>query len=161
VITKKILIPMAVVAAIGIGVYGTSQASAASSTTQNQTLADRIASAFNLDPSKVQTVISQYKQGQMATKEASYQDNLNQAVTNGKITAAQETAILAEHNTLAADLTTAMGETGSAKTAAIKQVKQDATTWAKDNNISARWLLGHWHLRGGRGQANQSTSSSN
>jgi chromosome condensin MukBEF ATPase and DNA-binding subunit MukB len=157
-ISKKVILPLALVAVIGAGAYGVSQASAASS--QKTTLAQSIASAFGLDPSKVETVISQYRQGQMTNKEANYQTNLNKAVTDGKLTSAQESAIMTEHNTLAAQLKSAMAQTGSARIAAIKQVKQDAKTWATSNNVPARWLLGGRHLRGGMDQTDQSSGSS-
>ncbi|HUD11666.1 MAG TPA: hypothetical protein VMS08_04615 [Candidatus Saccharimonadia bacterium] len=158
-IKKTIIIPLAVVAAIGAGVYGTSQASAASSTNSGQTLAQRIASAFNLDPSKVQTVVNQYRASQQSERDANYQDRLNQAVTNGKLTSAQESAIITEHNTLATQLQAAQNLTGSARTAAIKQVHQAAQAWASTNNVSMHWLIGSGHLRGGRMQMNGSNPS--
>jgi phage portal protein BeeE len=149
-ISKKILIPIVAVAAIGAGIYGTSQVSAASASTPHQSLAQTIASAFNLDPSKVQAVVNQYRSTQSGANETNYQNRLAAAVTDGKLTGSQEASILAEHNTLEAQLSSAGSLTGSARAAAIKQVRQDAKAWAQTNNVSVSWLLGPGHLRGGR-----------
>ena len=87
-------------------------------------------------------------------REASYEARLSRAVTDGKLTAAQETAILAEHSKLEAELTAAT--TKSARQSTRKQVIDEAEAWAKTNNIKARWLIDRPHLRGGRTTASPS-----
>lgn len=145
-ISKKILIPMAIVAVIAAGGYGVAQVSAASSTAgTGQTLAQRIASAFGLDQSKVQSVIDQYRSDKQGQAETRYEAMLSQAVTDGKITSDQKSAILAEHNKLMGELQAA---SGTNHRAVMQQVRTEAEAWAKQNNLPAKWLLGGRPLRG-------------
>ena len=147
---KKVMLPMAAVAAVAAAGFGASQVSAATSPTgTHQTLAQVIASDFHLDQSKVQSVINQYRSGNQAGAEARYQQMLASAVSNGKITQAQESAILTEHNTLLEQETAAAAQTGSARRTAMQQVRADAKTWATQNNVPAYYLLGARPLRGG------------
>ena len=147
-ISKKILIPMAAAAVIAAGGYGVAQVSAASTPSTGQTLAQRIASTFGLDQSKVQGVIDQYKGDKQAQAETKYEAMLSQAVTDGKITGDQKTAILAEHNKLMGELQAAAGKTGTDRRTAMQQVRTEAETWAKQNNVPARYLLAPRPFRG-------------
>lgn len=147
-ISKKVLIPMAAVAVIAAGAYGVAQVSAASSTGTGQTLAQRIAGAFGLDQSKVQNVIDQYRSDKQAGAETRYEQMLSQAVTDGKLTSAQKDAILSEHNKLKSELDAAQSKTGTDRRTAMQQVRTEAETWAKQNNISAHWLMGARPMRG-------------
>ena len=147
-ISKKVLIPMAAVAVIAAGAYGVSQVSAASSATPGQTLAQRIAGAFGLDQSKVQGVIDQYRDDRQGQAEARYEQMLTQAVTDGKITSDQKSAILAEHNKLKAELQAAAGKTGTDRRTAMQQVRTEAEAWSKQNNLPAHWLMGPRPMRG-------------
>ena len=126
------------VAAVAATGFGASQASAATSPTgTHQTLAQVIANDFHLDQSKVQSVTNQYRSGNQANAEARYQQMLQGAVSSGKITQAQESAILAEHNTLLAQETAAATQTGAARRTAMQQVRADAKTLATQNNVPA------------------------
>jgi len=139
---------MAAVAVIAAGGYGVAQVSAASAPSTGQTLAQRIASSFGLDQSKVQGVIDQYRGDKQAQAETKYEAMLSQAVTDGKITGDQKTAILAEHNKLMGELQAAAGKTGTDRRTAIQQARTEAETWAKQNGVSAHWLLGARPMRG-------------
>ena len=146
-ISKKYLIPIAAVAVVTAGAYGVSQVSAAS-TTPGQSLSQRIASAFGLDQSKVQSVIDQYRTDRQAQAETNYEQMLSQAVTDGKLTSAQKDAVLAEHNKLKSELDAAQDKTGTDRRTALQQIRTEAETWAKQNNLSAHWLLGARPMRG-------------
>jgi len=147
VLHKKIILPLAAVAVIGAGAAGVTVASAASSPNTNS-LAGRIASAFGLDQSKVQTVINQYRSDQSAKNQANFNQRLSTAVTNGKITAAQQSAILAERTKLDGEVQAAMQKTGADRRAALKAVRTEAQTWAQQNNLAVGWLLGGRPVRG-------------
>ncbi|HEY2004065.1 MAG TPA: hypothetical protein VGH44_03025 [Candidatus Saccharimonadia bacterium] len=147
-ITKKILIPMAAVAVLTAGAVGVSQVSAASSSGSGQTLAQRISSAFGLDQSKVQSVIDQYRTDQQSQAETKYEQMLTDAVSQGKLTSAQKDAILTEHNKLGSELAAAQGKTGTDRRTALQQVRTEANTWSKQNNLPAHWLLGARTMRG-------------
>ena len=159
---KKVILPMVAVAAVAAAGLGASQVSAATSTTgTHQTLAQVIASDFHLDQSKVQSVISHYRAGNQANAQARYQQMLTNAILSGKITQAQETAILAEHNTLLAQQSAATVQIGTARRTAMQQVRTNAKNWAAQNNVPAYYLLGARPLRGGmRGNIGVSSSPS-
>lgn len=75
---------------------------------------------------------------QMQQAKARYEQRLQQAVTDGKLTSAQEQAVLNEHNMLMAELKAA----GTAnRRQVMKQVRQEAKTWAQQNGVSASWLF--------------------
>lgn len=160
-ITKKVMLPMAAIALVGASAVGIGATQAASNpNSKNQSLVQDIASTFNLDPAKVQAVFNSHAQAQASSDQARYQDMLQKAVTDGKITQSQMSAILAEHNTLLTQLQSAKSQTGSARRDAIKAVNQAAKTWASQNNVSVRWLLGPRRLRdGGPGVAPASSPS--
>jgi hypothetical protein len=146
--SKKIIIPMAAVAVIVAGGL-TAVASAASSSTNPQgSLVQKIADTFHLDKSKVQAVFDQNRAQNQANAETNYEDRLSQAVTNGTLTAAQKDAVLAEHNKLKAEMDAAQAQTGTARRTAMNNIRTEADSWAKSNNIQAKWLLGPRPLRG-------------
>jgi len=147
-VTKKLLIPMAAVTVLAAGAVGVSQVSAASATSSGQTLAQRIASSFGLDQSKVQSVIDQYRSDKQSQAETKYEQTLANAVSQSKLTNAQKDAILAEHNKLKGELDAAQGQTGTARRTAMKQVRTEAETWSKQNNLPVHWLLGARPMRG-------------
>jgi len=86
---------------------------------------------FHLDPAKVQAVFDQNRTDRQAQAETTYEDRLNQAVTDGKLTADQKSAVLAEHNQLKSELDTAMQKTGADRRTALDQVRTEAKAWAR------------------------------
>lgn len=147
-ISRKVLIPMAAVAVIGAAGYGASRVSAAGDTSGHQSLVQQIADTFHLDPSKVQAVFDRNKAGRQTQAEARYEQMLSKAVSDGKITSGQKSAILTEHNALKSELDAAMSQTGTGRRTAMQQVRTEAQDWAKQNNVSARWLLAGRPLKG-------------
>ena len=154
-ISKKMLIPMAAVAVIGAGVIGAASVSAATDTTNPQaSLVQKLADTFHLDKSKVQAVFDQQRTENQANHEANYEKRLDQLVTDGKITSAQKTAILAENKKLKAELDAVKDSTDkTARRTAMQNVRTEAQTWATQNNIDEHYLMGGigGHPRGGMG----------
>jgi hypothetical protein len=147
-ISKKVILPMAAITLVGAGVVGIQATQAASGPNgPSQSLVQDIAKTFNLDPSKVQAVFTAHAQAQASESQTRYQDMLQNAVTNGKLTQAQMAAILAEHNALVSQLQAAQSQSGQAKADAIRAVYQDAKAWAEQNSVAQRWLLGPRRLR--------------
>jgi hypothetical protein len=145
---KKVLIPMAAVALVVAGAYGASRTSAAADPNGGQvSLVQKIADTFHLDKSKVQAVFDQNRADRQAQAETRYEQKLSQAVTDGQLTPAQKAAVLSEHNQLKTELDAAAAKSGTDRRAALKQIRTEATDWAKQNHISAHWLLGPRPLR--------------
>lgn len=77
-------------------------------------------------------------------REAHYEQRLQKAVTNGKLTSEQEQAIVAEHKTLVAELQAA---NSSDRKQVRTKVRTEAKAWAQQHGVDAKWLLkvGHGH----------------
>jgi hypothetical protein len=154
-LSKKIIIPMAAVAVVGAGLYGTSQASAdnnaSTSGDPRAALIQKLADTFHLDKAKVQEVFDQDRAQHEQAHEANYEARLSRAVANGQLTDGQKDAILAEHKQLKAKLDAARDKTGSDRRAAMDSVRQAAESWAQQNNLDVKWLIGGGHLRGAMG----------
>jgi hypothetical protein len=121
----------------------------------------KIADTFHLDPAKVQAVVDQNRAQNQATRQTKYEDRLTKAVSAGQLTNSQKDLIVAENTKLQSELTAATG-TPSARRAAMTQVRSEAKTWASQNNIAEKWLMGGFggHPRGGmNAPANSSTAT--
>ncbi len=142
-LSKKVIIPMAAIAVIGAGAFGVAQVSAATDTANPQaSLIQKLADTFHVDKSKVQAVFDENKTERQAAHQATYEAKLAQAVTDGKLTAAQKDLVLAEHNKLAAEMKAAATDTNADRRAAMEKIRQESTDWAKANNVDAKWLMG-------------------
>lgn len=163
-ISKRFAIPLAAVAIIGsAGAFGINYASADSSGSPDGQagLVDKLASALHVDKSKVQAVFDQDRTEREQTMEASYEQRLTQAVTDGKLTNAQKDLVLAKHKELKAKMEAARTSDNSSsdtdRRTAMKQMRTDIDAWASQNGIDAKWLMpamgpgGHGHGPGGRG----------
>ena len=140
---------MAAIAMLGAVAVGAGAVSAATNG-QPGTLAQKLASAFNLDPTKVQAVIDQNHTDQQQKHEATYETRLGQAVTDGQLTAAQKQAVLDEHNKLTSELDNAKNLSGTDQRNLMNKVRQEAQDWATKNNIDQKWLVpGGRHMHGG------------
>jgi metal-dependent amidase/aminoacylase/carboxypeptidase family protein len=93
------------------------------------------ASAAGTMPSATKTLRQQRQQ-------ARYEQRLEKAVTSGKLTSAQEQAVLAEHNLLKAQLQAA---TPGTRKQVNQEVQNEAKSWAQQHGINIRWLLPRWH----------------
>jgi hypothetical protein len=103
-----------------------------------------LAGVVGLTSVSAATMTSSVRHG--AGRQQTYEQRLDTAVTEGKLTSAQEQAILAEEQKLRGELKAA--GTPAQRKAARKAVRAEASAWAKSNNVSGRWLLAPRHLRG-------------
>jgi hypothetical protein len=153
--SKKIMLPMCALALVAAGGFGVAQVSAAADTSSPKaSIVQKLADTFHLDKAKVQAVFDEQHKANQADREKSYEDRLTQAVTDGKLTAAQKTLVLTEHNKLKAELDAAVSASAADKTArktAMDKVRTEAADWAKANNIDAKWLMIGGPGRGGHG----------
>lgn len=109
-------------------------------------LIDRISSAFNLDKSKVQTVVDQWhveKKTQMNQKmEDKMTARLNRAVAEGALTEAQKTALLnklkEERAALGRDVLKNMSP--EQRRAALDQRRSELEKWAQSQGIDPSFL---------------------
>lgn len=115
-----------------------------SETTQSgqSTLLDKLIAKFNLNKEEVEQVVTDYRSERRGQMQAQYQERLNQAVTDGKITEAQKKLILEKHNQLQSQW--------DAESNQRQQHREEMQSWAEENNIDLSYL-GFGMGRGGKG----------
>jgi hypothetical protein len=161
IVATAILILSVAVAGIGAayaaeGVQGTNPMS---------DLVSAIASKFNLNVSDVQAVFDAQKTKMQAHRQQSFTDRINQAVTAGKLTQAQATAILSKKAELDALQTSLWGKTAQERAMAMQNFQASLKQWATDNNIPAGYMffgvIGGGKMAGARGTFGTVVSNSN
>jgi len=150
--TKKSFMLAAGATAIGFTALGGATAihaagTASTATNPESTLVQMLATKFNLSDSAVQAVFDQEHQNEQATRAANEKTRLDADVTAGKITAAQETLILAKQAEEQTFMESLKDKSQTDRQAAIKTEEANLTTWATTNNIPEQYV----HLMGGPG----------
>lgn len=120
---------------VGLSALGVTQVYAQSNGSPMSGLAQAIAQKFNLDPNQAQSTITGYRQ---QNRQDRLQNQLNQLVTQGKITQTREQAIINEINSLKTKYN--LGSPGTITPQERKQAFQNAhsefNTWAQSQGIS-------------------------
>lgn len=139
---KRTIGMAAAVAALGAGVWGTTAFAATPQGNQNRmsNLTNALATRFNLNQSDVQKFFDDQHANNEASRIANEKSQLNQAVTNGKITQAQEDLIIAKHTEIKTFMDSLKGKTNTEIEAAIKNQKASLKTWANSNNIPEQFI---------------------
>lgn len=144
---NTIMLASAASVAILLGGSLAAQKSFAQEGATKTSLVELIASKFNLKKDEVQAVVDQFGQQKQAERQQSYEERLTQAVTDGKLTAAQNDLILAKEKEMQAKMeANRQLATEAERRAAMEQEKTDLKKWATDNTIDLKWL----HPFGGR-----------
>lgn len=112
-----------------------------SDTTQS-TLLDKIIAKFNLNQDEVEQVMTDYQSERRTQMQSQYEERLNQAVADGKITEEQKQLILEKHNQLQSQWDAESNER--------QQHREEMQAWAAENNIDLSYL-GFGMGRSGRG----------
>ncbi len=156
--TLKAIRTLAVTSAVLAGVAGVGatmiQAAAPTATTITASatrvdpmsnLVAAIAKKFNLNQSDVQKVFDEQRtqmDAQRDTEQASrLKTELDQAVTSGKLTQAQENLIIAKQAEIKSFHDSLKGKTREECEAAMKTEMASVAQWAKDNNIPTQYLM--------------------
>ena len=143
---KKIMVTVAVVSVLSGGLVVAANAFAQTSANgQNSpSLVQEIANKFHLNTSDVQAVITTHNQEMIANKEANYEKYLQNLVSTGKITQAQEQLILNKHKELMSQMQNNIKNfktmTPAERRAQMQSTMQDLKNWAKQNNIPLQYL---------------------
>lgn len=137
---KKLLTTILVLGVIiSVGYFGTSHVLANENTPGYSTLVSRIAQKFNLKENDVEAVFSAVRDERRALMKTQREEKLNQAVSDGVVTQAQKTALLAK-----------MEEHQEAR----GEKKEAMQKWLSDQGIDAsklRGYLGFGERKGGSG----------
>lgn len=147
---KHLMIITAGILTVGALIAGTSAAFAQNSTSNQQSLVQKIATRFSLNESEVQTVFDESRVERQAARQAEMQTALNTrlstAVSEGKLTEAQKQLILAKHTEMHEQMENQQ-ESMSSKTpeerrAAMEARRSELETWAQQNNIDISYVAG-------------------
>lgn len=147
----KKLIPYLVVPAVLLTVAGVGLAAQAATSDGSvrfganpmASLVAAIAQKFNLSTADVQQVFNDQRTQMVAQHEQMATARINQAVTDGKLTQAQATLIIAKHAELKTFRASLEGKTEAEQMAAMKAQMESLKQWATDNGIPREYLGGH------------------
>jgi hypothetical protein len=125
------------------GVAGSGIVSAAASggtSGSTSSLADEIASKFHLNKSDVQAVVDQHRAEHQAERQKKFEDRLDQAVTDGKLTGDQKDQILAKQTELKDYMDSIKDKSPQERHQLMKAKLGELKTWAKTNNIPPQYV---------------------
>jgi len=126
-------------------------------------LVDKIAQKFSLNKDDVKAVFDEEHAQTKAEHQKAEEQRLDQAVTNGKITAAQKDKILAKRAELKAEMEankdSLKDKTPAERKAAMDAKKAEIEKWATENDIPAQYLrpgiMGRHHGGPGMGMRDE------
>lgn len=147
---KKVLLTVAAVSIIGVG----SLATVASAQGNGDTLVDKISQRFNVDKNEVQKVFDEQRETRQAERQQSYEEMLNQAVKDGKLTQEQKDKVLAKHNEIKKEMEQNREEMRNKTPEERQQLREqrheemekkraELEQWEKDNGIPSGYLMQH------------------
>lgn len=129
---------------LGSGVY-TAQAVAATDS-QDDSLASKIATKFNLKKEDVQKVVEEHHSEKRAEHQAEHQkrleERLSQAVKDGKLTEEQKTKIIEYTKTQQSFLESLKDKSEEDRKKAMETHREEVKKWAEQNGIDLKYVLG-------------------
>jgi RPA family protein len=131
-------------------------AHAATTTSGQQTLVDKIATKFNLKTEDVQKVFDEERAAHQAEAATQFKTKLDEAVKDGKLTQAQEDKLIAKQKELQAahdaNKASMKDKTKAERKAAMEAERTAFKQWLTDNGIPAEYgMLMHGGHHGGPG----------
>jgi len=127
----------------GGSLVATTSANASDDSSPFGGLVEKIALEFNLNQDEVQKVFDEDRQERHAERQQELEDRLSQAVTDGKITDVQKTAILnklEEMETNKPDFGDFKDKTVEERDQAMEQRKTELENWAEENGLTIETL---------------------
>jgi hypothetical protein len=141
---KQIAISALVLTVAGSGLF-TAQAFAQEGKIESDTLIQKISDTFTLNKADVEKVFVTHRSEHKAEMVKKFEERLDQAVKDGKLTEAQKTLILNKRKELSNEM---KGKLESFKSmapeerkAAMQKQHQELEEWAKQNSIDLTWLM--------------------
>ncbi|MDQ5944570.1 MAG: hypothetical protein QG658_639 [Patescibacteria group bacterium] len=134
---------LGIASVVGVGTVAAQEANSTS-------LADRIATEFNLNKKDVQKVIDEDRDARHEEMQKKVEERLQEAVDAGKLTVEQKDKIIAKmeevHEKREAQREEMQNMTRDERRAAMQAQREELQQWAKDNNIPTDYMM-----FGGRG----------
>lgn len=154
-IKSKIILPLLVLILTDLGVFGVTRVSAQDSS-DYPSIIQKLAQKFGLKEEDIQAVFNQDREERHAQKQAHFEAQLAQAVTDGKINETQKQLILEKHKELETNRQSGMinmeNKTPEERKAARDAQRQELESWAEQNGINLSYLGGFGRGMGMRGK---------
>lgn len=101
----------------------------------------KLVERFNLNEDEVKAVFDESRQEHQQEMESRFSDWLNQAVTDGKITAEQKDQILAKHEEMQQNRVDWQNLSPEERRTKADEHRQELKQWAEDNNVDPSFLM--------------------
>jgi len=146
-ISQKIIIPAALIAAIGGGVIAAKPVLAGYSEERHNSMVQRLVETFGLNEAEVEAVFAEARQEQQQERQAAFIAQLDKAVANGELTSAQKELILVKHEEMRANKdskSTDWHELSPEERRDQMQAKRaELETWATENGVDLKYFGQH------------------
>lgn len=148
----KFLVPALVLVVASAALFGGSLAHAQTSgdgTNQHSSIIQRLVDRFGLNANDVKTIFDEEHAAREAEQQARKKTRLDQLVTDGKITAAQEQLIIDKCAELEANKPAFDSSlTPEQRKTQMEAQRTELENWAKTNGIDIQYLMGGFGHRG-------------
>lgn len=142
---RSLLVPALALTMVGTVLFAT-QTFAQGTNDPQTSLVQQIAEKFNLNKDDVQKVFDVERAKHESARQTNFVNKLDQAVKDGKITDAQKKLIQDKMSSMNANREEEVDKlksmTPDQRKAEIKAQRDELKTWAKDNGIDLKSLLG-------------------
>lgn len=137
---------------IGSGVFGVNHVAAQTNAPKTSFIRE-LAHKLGIDQSRVQSAVDEITKERKSSMEKRFDQILDQALKDGKITEAQKQLILQKRQELQNLKSDFKNITSEQRREAMKNQRQALEDWAKQNNIDLKFVLGaHGHLGAFKGR---------
>lgn len=140
-IAKKTLLMSAAATTVGVAMFAGVASAQTPSTSSEQPLVDKIAQKFNLDKNKVQEVFDEDKKARETQRQEKLEARLAQAVSDGKITAEQKTAILNKLQEFRDYMKSLEDKPREERKELMKAKHEELKKWAEEQGLSEYFPL--------------------
>lgn len=149
---NKLLLPVLALVIFGLAVLGVSQVKAQGQQGKYPLIIQKLVERFGLKESDVQAVFDEVRQERQLQMQERFEERLDQAVKDGKITESQKQAILAKHKELAEKRLQNPKDwqnmTPEQRRQAMQEQKKELESWASQNGIDLKYFFGWFGMRG-------------
>lgn len=132
---KKVIIASVALGVLLLAAVVGAGAAVAKSTSSYPPIVQKLADKFNANPDEVKGVFEQAREERRQEAQARFEEQLNKAVEDGKITKEQKEVILKKEAEI------------QKKQEEVQELRQELKTWVDENNID----LGQFSMCGPRG----------
>jgi hypothetical protein len=140
--SKRVVIPMIAFAAL-IAISGMVGVSKANNNGDRQgTIIQKITERFNLNQSEVEEFFNQQRDERHQEKQAKAEENLNQAVADGKITEEQKSQILAKQEEFKNQRESSKDLSNEERKQKMTEHREEMKKWAEENGIDMKDIRG-------------------